>query len=98
VTLPVTLRVEARQDFDAAFDWYEAQRPGLGAQFAERVQYVLDGISSRPALYPRVLGDVRRGVVRQFPYLFIYQAEPERIVVLAILHGSRDPDLWRERL
>ena len=67
-------------------------------QFAERVQQFLDRIASQPALYERVLDDVRRGVVRQFPYIVVYQVEPERIVVQGILHGSRDPNLWRERL
>ena len=98
MTLPVTLRVEAQADFDAAFHWYQSQRAGLGAEFAERVQETLDQIAARPELYPRVLPDVRRAVVRRFPYLVIYQVEPDRIVVVSIVHGSRDPRFWYERL
>ena len=98
MTLPLALRIEARNDFDAAFNWYEAQRTGLGVAFAGRVQEVLDRISSMPQLYPRVAEDVRRANLRQFPYSIIYQIEADQVVVVAIVHGSRDPDLWRERL
>jgi len=97
VTLPLTLRVEAQADFDSASNWYDEQRAGFGAAFAARVQDVLDLIVDRPELYPRIFLDVRRAIVRRFPYLVYYQVEVERIVVLAILHGSRDPDPWRER-
>jgi hypothetical protein len=68
VTLSLTLRVEARADFDGAFDWYEGQRAGLGAAFAARVQAVLDLIVERPELYPYVFQDVRRAIVRRFRY------------------------------
>lgn len=98
MTLPLTLRVEARADFDGTFDWYQGQRAGLGAMFAERVQAVLDLIVERPELYPLVFQDVRRAIVRRFRYLIYYQVESDRIVVLAILHGSRDQHVWHERL
>lgn len=38
MSLAVVLRAEAQTDFDEAFDWYEAQRPGLGVDFAAEVQ------------------------------------------------------------
>ncbi|MBI4756879.1 MAG: hypothetical protein HY778_15970 [Betaproteobacteria bacterium] len=36
----------------------------------------------------------RRAVISRFPYLVFYLAEPARVVVLAVLHGSRSPDAW----
>lgn len=98
MTLPITLRVEAEADFDAAFAWYQSQRVGLGVDFAERVQETLDLIAERPELYPRVFRNLRRATVQRFPYLVIYEIEPERVVVVAVVHGSRDSRIWRERL
>jgi plasmid stabilization system protein ParE len=52
MSLPTVLRAEAQADFDEAFDWYEAQRPGLGTEFAAEVQKVFDRISATTPLGP----------------------------------------------
>jgi plasmid stabilization system protein ParE len=97
VTLPVVLRPEAQAEFDEAFDRYEQQRPGLGVDFVERVQEVLDRIADAPTLYEQVFQDMRRAVVRRFPYLVLYRVEEHQIVVLAVFHGKRDPGVWQAR-
>ena len=50
MSLPVRLLPEARDEFDAATDWYEQQRPGLGADFVARVREVLQRISAMPGI------------------------------------------------
>jgi hypothetical protein len=40
---------------------------------------------------------VRRALLRRFPFGVFYRAEPSRIVVIGILHGSRDPKVWKGR-
>jgi plasmid stabilization system protein ParE len=97
MSLPVVLRPEAQAEFDEAFNWYEKQRPGLGVDFAAHVQDVLDRISASPELYAQVFQDVRRAVMRRFPYSVFYKIEPQRVVVLAIFHSSRDPKTWQAR-
>jgi toxin ParE1/3/4 len=49
-------------------------------------------------MYPVAHRDVRRGKLRKFPYLIYYRVHPNKLEVLAVLHGSRDPRLWRERI
>ena len=97
VSLPVVLRPEARAEFDDAFDWGERQRPGLGVDFVAQVQEVLDRISATPELYARMFQDVRRAVVRRFPYSVFYKVEPRQVVVLAVFHSRRDPKIWQAR-
>jgi plasmid stabilization system protein ParE len=97
MSLPVVLRLEARAEFDGAFDWYEQQRPGLGVDFVTQVQAVLDRISATPELYAQVFQDVRRAVVQRFPYAVFYKIEPQQVVVLAVFHSRRDPKIWQER-
>ena len=97
MSLPVVLRPEARAEFDEAVDWYEQQRAGLGADFVAQVQAVLDRISTAPDLYAQVFREVRRAVVRRFPYAILYKVEPQHVVVLAVFHGRRDPKLWQAR-
>ncbi len=37
-------------------------------------------------------------MVSQFPYVIYFRDLPQRIQVLAVLHTSRDPDVWRSRI
>ena len=60
MSLPVVLRAEAQDDFDEAFDWYEAQRLGLGTDFAAEIQEVFDHISANPLVHGVVFQDVRK--------------------------------------
>jgi plasmid stabilization system protein ParE len=90
MSLPVVLR-------DEAFDYYEGQRPGLGVDFAARVQAVFDRIGANPLLHAAVFADVRKAVVARFPYSVFYRAEPARVQVLAVFHNRRDPSVWQAR-
>jgi plasmid stabilization system protein ParE len=50
-----------------------------------------------PELPATIYRDVRRALVRRFPYAIYYRVEPERIAVIAIHHGKRDPRHWQSR-
>ena len=41
----------ADADIDAAFEWYERERPGLGAQFAAGLRQTYARIAQKPAKY-----------------------------------------------
>jgi toxin ParE1/3/4 len=97
MNLPVVLRQKARAEFDAAFDWCERQQPGLGPEFAERVQVVFDRISATPEMHVKVYRDVRKALVRTFPYLIYYRVRADHVVVLAVFHNKRNPNIWKSR-
>ena len=97
MSLPVILRAEARAEFDEAFDNYEAQRPGLGVDFAARVQEVFDRIAANPQIHGTVFQDVRKAVVQRFPYCVFYRAETSQVLVLAVFHTRRDPGIRQAR-
>ena len=98
MSLPIVFRRAARAEFDAAHDWYEKQRAGLGEQFSERVQEVLDLIAALPELHQCIYQDVRPGIVRGFPYRVMYRVLPKQIRVIAVFHSSRDPAVWQSRV
>jgi toxin ParE1/3/4 len=98
VNLPVVLRDEAQAEFDEAFDWYDAQRIGLAPAFAAEVQKVFDRIAANPFMHQAVFADIRRGVVRRFPYSIFYRPHPERVEVIAVFHTSRNPSIWQSRI
>ena len=97
MSLPVVLRRKAQAEFDEALDWYERQQAGLGVEFADRVQAVFDRISATPEMYAVVYRDVRKALVRQFPYSIFYRIRADRVVVLAVFHNKRNPNIWKSR-
>lgn len=97
MTLPVVLRHEAQAEFDEAFDWYESRRPGRGVAFAGGIQEVFDRISVTPQMHSVVFADIRKAVVRQFPYCVFYRAEVTRVEVIAVFDSRRDPSIWQGR-
>jgi plasmid stabilization system protein ParE len=97
VSLPVVLRPEAEQDLFEARNWYDRRSNGSGDEFAEAVSTVLDRLGEMPELHAVVWKDVRRCRPKRFPYVIYYRVQADRVEVLAIVHGSRDPSIWRSR-
>jgi plasmid stabilization system protein ParE len=94
MTLPVVFRRRFRSDLAAGYDWYEAQRPGLGEEFLSAVQSTVTNIESYREMFAAVHGDVRRVIIPRFPFAIFYLVEPTRVVALRLLHTARDPKLW----
>ena len=97
MSLPVVLRPEAQDDLLLARDWYERQSPGLGDAFATTVEQLLARVEAMPELYAVTFRGVRPAKLRRFPYVVYYSLLADRIEVLAVLHGSRDPRVWQGR-
>ncbi|MBI4603928.1 MAG: type II toxin-antitoxin system RelE/ParE family toxin [Planctomycetes bacterium] len=97
MTFDVKVRKQARRDLKQAAQWYEGQERGLGKSFIAQVDAVLDSVGRSPFLHPVVYKDVRRALVRRFPYAVFYRVTTDTILVLAVAHFSRDPSFWQQR-
>jgi plasmid stabilization system protein ParE len=97
MSLLIVFRDEAQAEFDEAFDWYEQQQTGLGVDFLMCVAEILERIESLPEACEIIFEDVRRAIVRKFPYLILYKVEPDQVVVMAVFHSKRDPQVWQGR-
>jgi toxin ParE1/3/4 len=97
MSLPVVLRDEAQMEFDEAFDYYDQRREGLGVEFVAEVPRVFDRLASNPGLGRVVMSDIRKAVVRRFPYCVFYRPHGDRVEVLAVFHSKRNPREWQRR-
>jgi plasmid stabilization system protein ParE len=89
---------EARAEYKAAAEYYEKRRSGLGAQFSIQVEAAISRIIEAPSRWPIIEADVRRCLTHTFPYGILYLVENDSILILAVMHGSRKPGYWRDRL
>jgi len=92
------LHDEAREELDHAVAWYERQRPSLGLEFLEEVRRTVLRIISTPDRFPRVTDDARRCTTARFPDSIIYTQRGGNCVIVAVMHQSRDPNYWQQRL
>jgi plasmid stabilization system protein ParE len=97
MSLPVTFRHIARTELVEAVDWYETRKAGLGAEFILALDHLLNRIASSPLQFRRVRGNIRRALMRRFPFAvyFIYSADA--VIILAVFHCSRDPQYLENR-
>jgi len=97
VSLPVILRHDAEVDVQEARDQLEAVRVGLGTQVLARVREVLARIEKMPELHGKVWQDVRAARLKQFRCIVCFIVLADRVEVLAVFHGARDPSSWQSR-
>ena len=97
MNLPVVTRPAAAVEIETAYRWYEKEREGLGSEFLEAVDKMVKAIAENPEQFPSVRKDIRRAVLRRFPYSIINPILSGHVVVIACFHGKRNPRLWRSR-
>jgi plasmid stabilization system protein ParE len=88
----------ADREVTEAAEFFETQRTGLGSGFVDEFEAGLRQIQRHPFMWRRVRGELRRYLLRRFPYGIIYHASAERIFVLVVMHLSREPDYWLGRI
>lgn len=88
---------EAEAEFKGAIEYYEDSEPGLGYDFSIEVFATIQNIVNYSTAWPVVEGDIRRCLVRRFPYGVLYSIEQGEILILAVMHLRRHPDYWKSR-
>ena len=77
---------------------YESRVAMLGVQFLNETDHAVSAIRHAPTRWGIIEADVRRYLMRRFPFAIYYRALLDRIHILAFKHHSRHPDYWRYRL
>jgi plasmid stabilization system protein ParE len=94
---PVVLATEAEREAHEAFLWYAARDPTVADRFEAQVLAAFDRLAEAPEQGPEIEPGVRRLVLHRFPYGLLYTVEPDRILVLTVMHLRRRPGYWRGR-
>jgi plasmid stabilization system protein ParE len=85
-------------EYEDAVSYYERRQVDLGKRFILMVEAALDSIREAPMRWPILEQDVRRHLIKVFPYAVLYTSEGDHILVLAIMHCHGEPGYWRARL
>lgn len=92
------LHPEAEAEFEDAALYYARREAGLGVRFVDAIESGFRQIERSPFTWRMIREDIRRLLVKTFPYGIVYAPVAEEIFVLAVMHLKREPDYWAGRL
>ena len=89
---------EALEEYREATLYYAERDPVLALRFVEAVEEAIRRILESPERWRVLDEDIRRCLTRVFPYGVLYTIEPEFILIVAVMHCSREPGYWKRRV
>ena len=89
---------EAEAELTEARDWYSHQRQDLDLEFMQCIDEALSRVVDNPGAFPIIYRQLRRAVIRRFPFAVLYELGVDEIYVLAVFHSRRDPKIWKSRV
>lgn len=95
---PSLVLPEAEQEMLEAALYYQNQASGLGSDYLSAVERAIQSIEESPYTWPILEGELRRQLVRRFPFGVLYRIEPEIIIIVAVAHLRKKPGYWKKRL
>lgn len=99
MTRAVVVLPAAQAEAAEASDWYRARRPVVADLFLDELGALLRRISTAPLQFAVLPTEppFRRAVFSSFPYVLVFDAERDPILVVAVAHASRRPGYWTTR-
>jgi plasmid stabilization system protein ParE len=88
----------AKDEFLEAITYYNNQSEGLGYEFAAEVKRTLERIVQYPDAWFKLSSRTQRCRTNRFPYGVIYQVREKSLLIVAVMHLSREPKSWKLRL
>lgn len=88
---------EAEEEYWAAVEYYEKQKPGLGTRLHEEIRKNAQLILDNPYMWPENSDSTRRALLGRFPYALIYKIKDDIIWITAVAHTSKEPGYWKNR-
>ena len=89
---------EAEQELLEAALFYEKQARGLGKNFMEEVYQSIDTIVNFPLNSQKLTADIRRKLLKRYPFGVLYRIDNEKIVIIAVMNLKRKPFYWLNRI
>ena len=89
---------DALEEYREAASWYAIREQELAHQFIASIEDAVHKVVETPNRWRIIDEDVRRCLAHLFPYAILYTIEDKFILIVAVMHFSREPGYWRERI
>ncbi|MDQ1339410.1 MAG: hypothetical protein QG567_562 [Campylobacterota bacterium] len=82
-----------------SYVWYEEQQlQGLGSQFLIELEDGYIAIAHFPDAWVNFQHGFKRYILNKFPFSIIYKTTKMEIFIAAVMHNSRKPLYWLDRI
>tara|TARA_R110002049_G_scaffold160236_2_gene325321 strand:- start:2640 stop:2936 length:297 start_codon:yes stop_codon:yes gene_type:complete len=97
--MKLSFNPRVNRDVADAADWYDTRREGLGDDFYQEVEAMLEQILDNPKGFPFGSNstEIRKASLRRFPFGILYRQSSESIRVLCVRHNKRHPHYGTNR-
>jgi toxin ParE1/3/4 len=95
---PYEFHPEALSEYESAAQYFAERQPGLELRFIASIEATIQRICEAPRSWRVFDGEVRRCLAHVFPYAVLYSIESDHVLIIAVMHCSREPGYWRNRL
>ncbi len=89
---------EAHDEMIQSARFYEGRSEGLGSDFLTAVEETTRRIEQSPEASAIDRANIRKRLVSGFPFTILYEIQPDRIFIAAVMHQHRRPRYWQTRL
>lgn len=96
--MPIDFLPEADREMIEAARYYQSLSSGLGDDYLAEVERAVQSIASSPQTWPVLEGDLRRRLIKRFPFVILYRIEPNKILIVAVAHLRKKPGYWKKRI
>lgn len=87
----VRYKPAAAAEVTRAIGWYGQPEINQATAFLRELERTEAHLTNHPELYQRVEDEIRRAILRRFPYSLFYAIEQNQVIVLACMHQHQKP-------
>lgn len=89
---------KAEEDVLETFIWYQQKHEGLGDEFLLSLEAEINAICRNPFGFQIQYMAIRMVTIRRFPLGIHYIIDGNKVVIIAVLHFSRNPKTIKKRI
>jgi plasmid stabilization system protein ParE len=89
---------EAHEEMIQSARFYEERSEGLGSDFLTAVEETTRRIEQTAEAGLVARANIRQRLVSGFPFTILYEIQPDRIFIAAVMHQHRRPYYWKTRV
>ncbi|HLP48931.1 MAG TPA: type II toxin-antitoxin system RelE/ParE family toxin [Candidatus Kapabacteria bacterium] len=89
---------EALQEYEEAVLYYSEISKDLAVAFIKCIENGIKKIREYPDAWQIVEEDIRRHLIKRFPFGIYYSIEREYIMIISVMHMNRKPGYWISRI
>jgi len=88
----------AKKDIKETATWYSSKQKSLGKRFTNSVRDKVKFICENPKAIAIRYNDTRTAILDVFPFMihFTIQENQKTVVISAVFHTGRNPDIWKD--